>query len=221
MLSHDVALNERFSFSGRLRVEPPTTLGGLFRGDVAVGAFTFFSSALIIDADIGRYGSFANEVVIGEGDHPTSWLTTHPIPSKGLSHFAHLAAYTAFTPAEGDELPPTPRTRIGNDVWFGRRCFVKLGVTIGDGAVVGAHAMVTRDVPPYAIVGGVPARHIRNRFTDALIERLLALAWWTHSIWDLSGVPFHDVERAIGEIEKRRGRGLADYRPQTLEIKSA
>ena len=67
---------------------------------------------------------------------------------------------------------------IGNDVWIGYEAVILAGVTIGDGAVIGARALVTKDVPPYTIVGGVPAKPIRKRFSDGVIERLLALKWW-------------------------------------------
>ena len=67
---------------------------------------------------------------------------------------------------------------LGNDVWIGYEAVILAGVTIGDGAIIGARAVVTRDVPPYAIVGGVPARLIRRRFDDATIEALLDLCWW-------------------------------------------
>ena len=67
---------------------------------------------------------------------------------------------------------------LGNDVWVGFEAVILAGVTIGDGAIIGARAVVTRDVPPYAIVGGVPARLIRRRFDEATIESLLALQWW-------------------------------------------
>lgn len=72
-------------------------------------------------------------------------------------------------------------TVVGNDVWIGYEAVVLSGVTIGDGAVIGARAVVTRDVPPYTVVGGVPARAIRRRFDDATVERLEALRWWD---WD-------------------------------------
>ena len=70
---------------------------------------------------------------------------------------------------------------IGNDVWIGYEAVVMSGVKIGDGAIIGTRAVVTKDVPPYTIVGGIPARPIRKRFDDAVIERLEALRWWD---WD-------------------------------------
>lgn len=67
---------------------------------------------------------------------------------------------------------------IGNDVWIGYEAVILSGVTIGDGAIIGSRAVVTRDVPPYTIVGGVPARTIRRRFDEQTIEKLLELKWW-------------------------------------------
>ncbi len=67
---------------------------------------------------------------------------------------------------------------IGNDVWIGYEAVIMAGVTIGDGAIIGTRAVVTKDVPPYTIVGGVPAKHIRKRFDDATVERLIKLRWW-------------------------------------------
>ncbi|MDE5614956.1 MAG: CatB-related O-acetyltransferase, partial [Treponemataceae bacterium] len=67
---------------------------------------------------------------------------------------------------------------IGNDVWIGYEAVIMAGVTIGDGAIIGTRAVVTKDVPPYTIVGGVPAKSIRKRFSEDVIERLLSLKWW-------------------------------------------
>ncbi len=75
---------------------------------------------------------------------------------------------------------------IGNDVWIGYEAVILSGVTIGDGAIIGARAVVTKDVPPYTIVGGVPARPIRRRFPDEAVEALLALKWWNWPLKRLS-----------------------------------
>lgn len=82
---------------------------------------------------------------------------------------------------------------VGNDVWIGYEAVVMAGVTIGDGAIIGSRAVVTRDVPPYAIVGGVPARLIRYRFSEKTIERLLAIKWWD---W-----PAERVRKCLVEIQ--------------------
>ena len=82
---------------------------------------------------------------------------------------------------------------IGSDVWIGYEAVIMSGVTIGDGAIIGTRAVVTRDVPPYTIVGGVPARPIRRRFDDATVERLEALRWWD---WDAE-----KIRRSIPAIQ--------------------
>ena len=83
---------------------------------------------------------------------------------------------------------------IGNDVWIGYEAVILSGVTIGDGAIIGTRAVVTKDVPPYTIVGGVPARPLRKRFTEEVIEKLLKICWWN---W-----PDHKVKEHLDCIRK-------------------
>jgi len=119
--------------------------------------------------EIGAYCSLAAGVKIFlGGEHRTDWVTTYPFPALWKERAGHFSGH--------------PRTRgnviIGNDVWVGAEAVITSGVTIGDGAVVGMRSLVTRDVPPYTIVAGNPARPLRRRFDDAQIERLLEIAWW-------------------------------------------
>ncbi|WP_082504645.1 CatB-related O-acetyltransferase [Methylobacterium sp. Leaf111] len=117
---------------------------------------------------IGRYCSIAGGVsIMLGGNHRTDWITTFPF--NVLDPVA--SAYTGHPATNGD-------VRIGNDVWLGISCRIMSGVTVGDGACVAAGAVVTRDVPPYAIVGGVPAKVIRMRFTPEQIAALLEIRWW-------------------------------------------
>jgi hypothetical protein len=108
---------------------------------------------------------------------------------------------------------------IGNDVWIGTQAWIKDGVTIGDGAIIAAHAVVTHDVPPYAIVGGSPARIIRYRFPDAMIERLLAVRWWDYAILDFGGFDVRDVETCVGDLEDSIAAGaLIPYEPGFVNL---
>lgn len=125
----------------------------------------------IIYADVGKFCSIAGDVRLGMGTHTLDKLSTSPI-------FTERKNSTGHHWAEVQTDNPYKRVTVGNDVWIGTRALIMGGVTIGDGAVIGAGAIVTKDVPPYAIVVGVPARIIRYRFSNVTIEKLETLKWW-------------------------------------------
>jgi hypothetical protein len=110
-----------------------------------------------------------------------------------------------------------PHTEIGNDVWIGDRAFIMAGVRIGDGAVVAAGAVVTKDVPPYAVVGGVPARIIKYRFDQPTVDKLLELKWWRYDISEFGEVDWSDVGSAIDVIKRRLAEGkILPYNPSAI-----
>ena len=114
-------------------------------------------------------GSGAAFIMAGNQGHRNDWISTFP--------FYWMSEVEAFNGA-ANGFEPAGDTVIGNDVWIGSEAIIMPGVTIGDGAVIGTRALVTRDVPPYAIVGGNPARVIRKRFEEARIDLLLEMRWW-------------------------------------------
>lgn len=124
----------------------------------------------ILNTDVGSFCSIAGGVVIGGASHPMDYLSTSPVFLSHRDSVKTKLAKHVFNPVY--------RTRVGNDVWIGERALIKAGVSIGDGAVIGMGAVVTKDVPPYAIVGGNPAKLIRMRFSDCVIDALLKLRWW-------------------------------------------
>jgi acetyltransferase-like isoleucine patch superfamily enzyme len=154
----------------------------------------------IHSADIGRFVSIANGVIIGGGRHPMEWVGMSPVFYRGRD-----SVKAKFSEHERE---PVRRVRIGNDVWIGRSAIVLPGVDIGHGAVVGAGAVVTKSVPPYAIVAGNPARLIRYRFSEAVVQRLLAAAWWDLDEGRLRalGPLTKDVEAFLNQLEQQDGQ---------------
>jgi acetyltransferase-like isoleucine patch superfamily enzyme len=144
------------------------------QGVVTAGRETYGSPTIEFHGDrtrvrIGAFCSIAGGVILTPGgNHRVDWVTTYPLRIK----FQLPGAYTDGHPAAKGDI------EIGNDVWIGSGAKVMSGVTIGDGAVVAAWSVVTQDVPPYVIVGGVPARPIRTRFEPHIIEALRRIAWW-------------------------------------------
>ena len=125
----------------------------------------------IIYADVGKFCSIAGETRIGMGTHTLDKISTSPIFTEAKNGTKHSWVKTS-------SVNPFKRVTVGNDVWIGVRTMVMGGVTIGDGAVIGAGSIVTKDIPPYAIVAGVPAKVIRYRFPQEQIDILLAHPWW-------------------------------------------
>lgn len=213
----------RFKGNAKAYLEPPVRFQGRFRFShrTRIGAFTYFYEGTAHRcASIGRYCSVATGVRIGDRDHPTDWLSSSPFQYQTSRFaFSRMAdSYDHIAKRSGPYTFDNDGPRIGNDVWIGARVTILRGLTIGDGAVVAASAIVTKDVPPYAIVGGVPARIIRFRFDEATVDRLLELRWWRFTPNQLSGVPFDDVDRAIEEIERRIDAGMEPYQPDVIEV---
>lgn len=173
----------------QLLLEPKVKLHNVkvYAKQLRIGAYTDIVSGTELRdvAHIGRYCSIGANCVIGQNrhSHPLNWLTT----SGALGH----------APSPGQT--PTP-TSIGHDVWIGRDVMIMSGVTIGVGAVVGAQSLVTKNVPPYAVVAGSPARVIRYRFDQPLRDALLASNWWNVPRAELLkvGPRMHDPEAMLG-----------------------
>jgi chloramphenicol O-acetyltransferase type B len=125
----------------------------------------------LINVDIGAFCSIADQVYIGGSAHPVEYVSTSPV---FLSHRDSVKAKFAR-----HDYYNLPRTTVGNDVWIGFGARVRAGISIGHGSVIGMGSVVTRDVAPYTIVGGNPARRIRDRFTPQISEALLRLEWWS------------------------------------------
>lgn len=149
--------------------------------NVKIGQYTYVGKGNSMqDVVIGGYCSIGSYVAAGGGTHPMNKLSTSPLFYESHNCFGVQKFVSERHATYSQKL-----TVIGNDVWIGDMCFIKAGVKIGDGAIIGAHSVVTHDVPPYAIVGGVPARVLRYRFDEETINSLLNSEWWNLADKDL------------------------------------
>ncbi len=129
----------------------------------------------IYNASIGKFCSISKDVCIGLPSHPTKFISTSPL-------FVNIQNGTGYSWSKQDLFNSVPeKVVIGNDVWIGMKSTIMGGITIGNGAIIAAHSVVTKDVPPYAIVGGVPSKIIKYRFDDSIIETLQKSEWWNRS----------------------------------------
>ena len=139
----------------------------------SIGRYSYCGyGCTLVNCEIGRYCSIANGVSVGLSNHPMDWVSTSPAfhlcPGRSIPRDMAVLSYDAAA----------PHTVIGHDVWIGENVLIKSGVTIGNGAVIGMGSVVTRDIAPYTVVAGNPARVIRQRFVPELAARLDASRWW-------------------------------------------
>ena len=137
-----------------------------------IGDYTYFAgNASVNNCSIGKFCSIADGVKIGLGKHPVDFFSTHPIFYSKNSCFPYRLENYNFEDINPSLMNESERVLIGNDVWIGVNAIIMDGVTIGDGAVIGAGSVVTKNVHPYTIVGGVPAKYIRDR-------KVRKFNWW-------------------------------------------
>jgi acetyltransferase-like isoleucine patch superfamily enzyme len=207
-LSRGLKRSESF-VSTSLSFEAPTTLARGRAAKLKIGAWSYIQAGVWMGGavTIGRYCSIAENVIMVPPTHPTHFLST--------STAQYQRRQFDYWMKEGLPLtkkiikPYRPATVIiGNDVWIGRGVVIMNGISVGDGAIIGAGSVVTKDVPPYAIVGGIPAKLIRMRFAKELIHRMLEVKWWQYDRNDMWDLQFDNPTAALDEIEQRVRAGL-------------
>lgn len=152
--------------------------------------------SVVHNATFGKYCSVASGCKIGLGIHPTNYLSTHPVFYTRREPF-----WQSVTQAPVVE--EYKAIKIGHDVWIGTNAIIRDGVEIGTGSIIAAGAVVTHDVPPYAIVGGVPAKILRYRFDKDTINSLLKSNWWDEPPILLQTLPTWNVEQFLQHISNK------------------
>ena len=164
-----------------------------------LGLYSLLNSYSILysDTQVGKYCSIGRYCEIGADAHPMHFLSTSNLQySTTLMRGHEDTTFKRKVKFEYDR-----NTLIGNDVWVGAKSVIKSGVTIGNGAVIAALSFVNKDVPPYAIVGGIPAKVIRFRFPEEIISELFASEWWEFTPKEMASIDFDDIKAAIAQIK--------------------
>ena len=205
------------------RIEAPSSLKWTqYEHSIHLGAFSYQVSGYCFAARIGRYCSFGEQVQIGRQNHPLTWASTSPAfylydrifdLSAG---FEGAEAFHSYTFQHKEPATKVKVTTINNDVWIGHGAYIASGITIGDGAIVAAYSVVTKDVPAYAVVAGNPAVIKRYRLPQTLISLMLACRWWRFAPWQLSHLDVSNPEDFVAGVLKMEGE--AEFQPSVFEV---
>ncbi|EGK7485858.1 CatB-related O-acetyltransferase [Campylobacter lari] len=171
-----------------------------------IGSFSYTGSILPYYVKVGRYCSIASNVEMFRYQHPLDRISTASFTYEKNHLFVNKASIEKigeyFPIKDYNPSSSVKKLVIENDVWIGKDALLKQGIILGNGCVVGQRAVVTKDVPPYAIVAGVPAKIIRYRFDEKTIERLLKLKWWDYHFADFHDINLNlDINKYLDQLE--------------------
>ena len=189
----------------------------------SMGSFSYSHSVLPITTQMGRYCSIAKGVSVLGIRHPLEWATT-----SSSTYDPNFSIFQSFLEDQKldskdfkvRQLPqqqPEQGLIIGHDVWIGANCVLKRNLNIDTGAVIAANSVVVKDVPPYAIVGGNPAKVLRYRFSTDQISKLLQSQWWQYHFVDIQNLDIENIDDFLEQIKALQSR-LSIFSPKTLQF---
>lgn len=204
------------SFEKDISIEPYVTF--LNTNLVTIGTGTYITSPLPTNTKIGRYSSIARGVSAMGSAHPMDRFTTSLI-----SYYDRPDASNPMSAGVEGIFEKTSWKEkrnsivIGNDVWIGNDVILKPGITIGDGAVIAARSIITKDVEPYMVMGGIQ-KVLKQRFSDLIIEDLEDLEWWNYPYWNFKGIKGGDpIEKFIYKLRKLiKYQEITEYHPKVI-----
>lgn len=196
-------ISSKAIFTDKTVLEGKNSIGKCNLENSFVGKYSYIGSGYMPYTKIGKFCSISFDVISQPYTHDLSFVSTFPgFYSKDKRFFPYCSVKNSKELVKNKN-DSAFSVIIGNDVWIGQKAIIKGGITIGDGAVIGIGSVVTKDIPPYAIVGGNPAKIIRFRYPDDTIAKLLASKWWDKDdnwIKENSDL-FSDVEELLRALE--------------------
>lgn len=195
-----------------------------YEHSIELGAFSYQVSGYCFGARIGRYCSFGENIQIGRQNHPTKWVSTSPAFYLGDrlfdldEGFSGASEYHSYKFEFEGPATSAKITTIGNDVWIGHGAYIAAGVKIGDGAIVAAHSVVTKDVPPFAVVAGNPAVIKKFRLPPGLISPFLRIKWWRFAPWQLQHLDPSKPGAFIQAVDKMKDE--PEFQPDIFDLRN-
>lgn len=213
-----------------MEIETPFRIQGGQISGLKFGAFSYITDNVSLRSvrSLGRFCAIGPNLLAGMAEHSVTSLSPNILfPdidsgwTRGFTDYTVGNAEMVKTIKDKQAVELKARREmltIGNDVWIGGNVSIRRGVTIGDGAIIATGSVVLHDVPPYAIVGGVPAKILKYKFPDHIIEKLETLRWWDYGPDILKGVDITDVDHTVGVIEERIAAGFPKYEPELIRL---
>lgn len=224
LFNNRIANGNKILVTKDIRLEPYT---GIYVGNTfcSMGAFSYSRSRLYANYKIGRYCSLADNIGLIGVRHPYERVTSSvftfqnleiigPGFKKAIHDLSNNSVHSSIELQE--EHNGDAPIYIGHDVWIGEGVVLKPGIKIGQGAVIAQKSIVTHDVPPYSIWGGVPAKLIKMRFTDSVIEKIMKSEWWNYAFPHFSSLNTLDPIGFCEALEELKVTGLEKFEPNTL-----